>query len=93
VLLVTVDLPYPPPLAAHRPVRHGFAAALALEPEGHLEVSLEEGAATPYPDSLQSFEGNAAAAALLLLAALARPGEALVRLPLAERTLQVRKRA
>lgn len=93
VLLVTVDLPYPPPLAAHRPVRHGFAAALALVPDGQLEVSLEEGAATPFPDSLQTFEGNAAAAALSLLAALARPNEALVRLPLGERTLQVRKRA
>jgi hypothetical protein len=93
VLLVTVDLPYPPPLAAHRPVRHGFAAALALVPDGPLEVSLEQGTATPFPDPLQTFEGNAAAAALSLLAALARPGEALVRLPLAERTLQVRKRA
>jgi hypothetical protein len=93
VLLVTVDLPYPPPLAPHRPVRHGFAAALALVPEGHLEISLQEGAESPLPDSLKSFEGNAAAAALPLLAALGRPGEALVRLPLAERTLQVRKRA
>jgi hypothetical protein len=91
VLLVTVDLPYPPPLAPHRPVRHGFAAALALEPGAGLEVILDDGS----PDSLplRDFEGNAAAAALLLLAALARPGEALVRLPLAERTLQVRKRA
>jgi len=90
VLLVTVDLPYPPPLAPHRPVRHGFAAALALEPGAGLEVTLD-GAA---PDSLplKDFEGNAAAAALLLLAALARPGEALVRLPLTERSLQVRKR-
>ena len=92
MLLVAVDLPYPPPLAPHRPVRHGFAAALALEPGAGLEVSLDDGAA---PDSLplKDFEGNAAAAALPLLAALARPGEALVRLPLAERTLQVRKRA
>ena len=40
VLLVTVDLPYPPPLAPHRPVRHGFAAALALEPGAGLEVTL-----------------------------------------------------
>jgi hypothetical protein len=90
VLLVTVDLPYPPPLARHRPVRHGFAAALALEPGAGLEVTLD-GAA---PDSLplEDFEGNAAAAALLLLAALARPGDALVRLPLTERSLQVRKR-
>ena len=93
VLLVTVDLPYPAPLAPHRPVRHGFAAALALVPEDHLELSLEEGAASPLPDSLQSFDGNAAAAALVLLAALAQPGEALVRLPLAGRALQVRKRA
>ncbi len=91
VLLVTVDLPYPAPLAPHRPVRHGFAAALALEPGAGLEVILDDGASDPLP--LMDFEGNAAAAALLLLAALARPGEALVRLPLAERTLQVRKRA
>ena len=56
-----------------------------------MEVTLD-GAA---PDSLplKDFEGNAAAAALLLLAALARPGEALIRLPFAERTLQVRKHA
>jgi Beta-ketoacyl synthase, N-terminal domain len=93
VLLVAVDLPYPEPLAPHRPVRYGFAAALALVPEGHLDISLEEGVATRFPDSLQSFEGNAAAAAMLLLTALVRPGEALVRLPLAERTLQVHKRA
>jgi hypothetical protein len=91
VLLVTVDLPYPPPLASHRPVRHGFAAALALEPGPGLELTLDDAPADSLP--LRDFEGNAAAAALLLLAALARPGGALVRLPLAERTLQVRKRA
>lgn len=90
VLLVAVDLPYPPPLAPHRPVRYGLAAAFAFAPGAGLEVTL--GAADPDPAPLSEFEGNAAAAALLLLAALARPGEALVRLPLAERTLQVRKR-
>jgi hypothetical protein len=89
VLLVAVDLPYPPPLAPHRPMRHGLAAALALEPGTGLEVSIADGDATPVPVS--DFEGNAAAAALALLAALARPGEATVRLPLGERTLQVRK--
>ena len=92
VLLVAVDLPYPPPLAPHRPVRHGFAAALALEPGEGLEISLAGEMAIGFPDSLRDFKDNAAAACLPLLAALARPGEALVRLPFAERTLQVRKR-
>jgi hypothetical protein len=91
VLLVAVDLPYPPPLAEHRPVQHGLAAALALEPGKGLEISLQEGKPTPMPPELRSFEHNAAAACLPLLAALARPEEALVRLPLAGSTLQVRK--
>lgn len=90
VLLVAVDLPFPAPLAAHRPVRHGFAAALALEAGNEIELSLEgPGSVTPSP--LPQFEGNAAAACLPLLAALARPGAALVRLPLADCVLQVRK--
>jgi Beta-ketoacyl synthase, N-terminal domain len=92
VLLVAVDLPYPPPLAVHRPVRHGFAAALAFQRDPQLEVSVGDGKATPLPAGLESFEGNAAAASLPLLAALARPGDALVRLPLANGVLQVRKR-
>jgi hypothetical protein len=93
VLLITVDLPYPPPLAAHRPVRHGFAAALVLEPGTGLEISLDDNEATAEPTAppLRDFEGNASAACLPLLAALARPGEALVRLPFAERVLRVRK--
>ena len=91
VLLVVVDLPYPPPLAPHRPVRHGFAAALALEPGAALQISLDDG--TPSAPPFGDFQGNAAAACLPLLAALARPGEALVRLPFAERTLLVRKQA
>ena len=89
VLLMAVDLPYPPPLAPHRPVRHGFAAALVLEPGTGLEISLEGSEPTPPP--MGDFEGNASAACLPLLAALARPGEAMVRLPLAGRVLQVRK--
>jgi hypothetical protein len=89
VLLVAVDLPYPPPLAVHRPVRHGFAVALALEPGSALEVSVD--GAAPDPSPLKDFEGNAAAAALPLLAALACPGQAAVHLPLGERALQVRK--
>lgn len=89
VLLVAVDLPYPPPLAPHRPVRHGFAVALAMTPGAGLEIALGAGAPTP---GRAEFEGNAAAAALPLLAALARPGEAEVRLPMAPGTLQVRKR-
>jgi hypothetical protein len=44
------------------------------------------------PLALLDFEGNAAAACLPLLTALARAGEAMVHLPLGERTLQVRKR-
>jgi hypothetical protein len=91
VLLVAVDLPYPPPLAAHRPVRHGFAAALALAPGSALEISLENGAANASP--FEEFEGNAAAACLPLLAALARPGGAELRLPMAGSVLQVRKSA
>ena len=92
VLLVAVDLPYPPPLAAHRPVQHGFACALALEPGRGLEISRElNGAATPPPAGLENFEGNAAAACLPLLAALARPGDAIVRLPLGDAALEVRK--
>jgi hypothetical protein len=89
VLLIAVDLPYPPPLAAHRPVGHGFAAALALGPGAGLELSLDDGAPGALP--LEAFAGNAAAAALPLLAALARPGPATVRLPLGERALQVRR--
>lgn len=90
VLLVAVDLPYPPPLAVHRPVQYGFATALALEAGPGLEISLEtDGATTPLP--LHEFEGNAAAACLPLLAALARPGDAVVRLPLGDGALEVRK--
>jgi hypothetical protein len=44
------------------------------------------------PATLESFQGNAAAAGLPLLAALARPGAAEVRLPLGEGTLRVAKR-
>lgn len=91
VLLIAVDLPYPPALAVHRPSRHGMAAALVLEPGTALELSLEEGAPTPLP--LREFAGNATAWSLALLAALARPGGATVRLPLAEGVLEVRKRA
>jgi beta-ketoacyl synthase-like protein len=90
VLLIAVDLPYPPPLAVHRPVRHGFAAALVLEPGTGFEISLDGSEPTAPP--MRDFEGNASAACLPLLAALARPGEAVVRLPLAERTVLVRKR-
>ncbi|HEV3011238.1 MAG TPA: beta-ketoacyl synthase chain length factor [Burkholderiales bacterium] len=93
VLLVAVDLPYPAPLAVHRPVRHGFAAALALEAGPQLEISLGDGKPSSLPAGLESFGGNAAAACLPLLAALARPGGAVVRLPLAARVLQVRKSA
>jgi hypothetical protein len=91
VLLVAVDLPYPPPLAPHRPVRHGFAVAVALAPGDQLHVALDDGEPTPLP--LAEFAGNAAAACLPLLAALARPGPAEIRLPYAESVLRVRKPA
>jgi hypothetical protein len=91
VLLVAVDLPYPPPLAVHRPVRHAFAAALALEKGSTLEISLADGEPTALPAGLESFAGNAAAACLPLLAALARPASAALRLPLPAGMLQVRK--
>ena len=91
VLLVAVDLPYPAPLARLRPVRHGLAVALALAPGTGLEISLDDGAPSGLPAALREFEGNASAACLPLLAALARREEARVRLPFAERVLQVRK--
>lgn len=91
VLLVAVDLPYPPPLAVHRPVRHGFAVGLAFEPGNGLDISIVNDKATPLPPELESFAGNAAAACLPLLAALARPGSAVVRLPHGEGALQVTK--
>jgi hypothetical protein len=88
VLLIAADLPFPPPLDVHRPARYGFAVALALEPGTELDIRVEkDGAVTPSP--LPAFEGNAAAAALPLLAALARGGRATVRLPLAAGTLRV----
>ena len=90
VLLVAVDLPYPAPLARLRPVRHGLAVALALAPGAGLEISLEDGAPSGLPAALREFGGNASAACLPLLAALARREEARVRLPFAERVLQVR---
>ena len=90
VLLVAVDLPYPPPLAKHRPVRHGFACALALEPGAALQLSVNREKADALP--LAGFEGNAAAAALPLLALLAGSGET-VRLPLAEGALRISRRA
>jgi hypothetical protein len=65
--------------------------ALALEPGAALEISLCDGRPSALP--LGDFQGNAAAACLPLLAALARPGEALIRLPFAERALQVQKKA
>jgi hypothetical protein len=89
VLLVAVDLPYPPPLAAHRQVAHGFAAALALEAGKGLEISIVDGAPSPQP--LAAFQGNAAAAGLPLLAALARTGNADVRLPMGPSVLRIRK--
>ena len=91
VLLVAVDLPYPPPLAQHLPARNGFACALALEPGAALAISVGEEKPDPLP--LPGFEGNAAAAALPLLALLARAGEGKARLPLPDGALSVARRA
>jgi hypothetical protein len=54
---------------------------------------VRDGEVSALPAGLESFAGNAAAACLPLLAALARPGAALVRLPLPDGVLQVRKSA
>lgn len=91
VLLVAVDLPYPPPLARHRPVGQGFACALALELGAALAVCVREDKPDPLP--LGGFEGNAAAAALPLLALLARAGEGSVRLALPDGALCISRRA
>lgn len=88
VLLVAADLPYPSPLDVHHPVRHGFAAALALGAGTELDIGVEEDG-EPTPSPLAEFKGNAAAAALPLLAALARGRKTTVRLPLAAGTLRV----
>jgi len=77
VLLVAVDLPCPPPLLAHRPMRHGLAAALVLAPVSspalaRLELAIEPGGEPdPLPEGMQEFAGNSAAACLPLLQALA----------------------
>jgi hypothetical protein len=81
VLLCAVDLPCPAPLDACRPARHGLAAAVVLAPVGtgaraRLQIAVEPAAdpivaPDPLPAGMDEFAGNAAAACLPLLAALA----------------------
>ncbi len=80
VLLVTYDLPYPPPLHAARPVAQPFAAALLLAPEPRPEtlaccrITLTPGppAAAPFPAALRGdLESNPAGRSLALLSAIA----------------------
>jgi hypothetical protein len=81
VLLVTYDLPYPPPLRAARPVAQPFAVALLLAPEprpGTLaccRITLSPGtsAAAPFPAALRGdLESNPAGRSLGLLSMIAR---------------------
>jgi hypothetical protein len=80
VLLCAVDLPFPEPLQALRPARHGLAAALVVDPAvadvpARLCVDIEPGhEPDPLPAGLEAFAGNAAAACLPLLARLAGAG-------------------
>jgi hypothetical protein len=80
VLVCAVDLPFPEPLQAVRPVRHGFAAALVIDPDAsgsraRLRLAIEPAQKPdPLPAGTEAFAGNAAAACLPLLARLADSG-------------------
>jgi hypothetical protein len=80
VLLCAVDLPFPEPLQALRPVRQGFAAALVIDPgasgsRARLRLAIEPAQKPdPLPAGMEAFAGNAAAACLPLLASLAGTG-------------------
>lgn len=91
VLLVTYDLPSPPPLDAARPLQGGFAAALLLtrtpapnnlaQLDIALSNDLSEGATSMDDPRLETLRnGNQAARSLPLLAAIARQCGTLVRL-------------
>ena len=79
VLLVSYDLPYPPPLYAVRPVAEPFAVALVLAPEAHpgtlacCRITMGPEAAThaPLPAVLQDLASNPAAQSLPLLESIA----------------------
>lgn len=85
VLLIAFDLPFPPPLAAVRPVDNGFAAAILMTPGAgsnslaQWRIELRSGnAAAPLPKLAlppkleRALRSNPAARALPLLVALAR---------------------
>jgi hypothetical protein len=91
VLIVTYDLPPPPPLYAARPLRGGFAAALLLtrtpapcnlaQLDLTLSNDLSEDATSMDDARLEALRrGNHAARSLPLLAAIARQCATLVRL-------------
>ena len=89
VLLVSYDLPYPPPLYAARPVAEPFAVALVLAPEAHAgtltccRITMGPEAAThaPFPAALQVLASNPAAQALPMLESIAHGRCEPVRLP------------
>lgn len=90
VLLVAYDLPFPDDAPIDTPARCAFACALLLAPSGEVaagpgvleDVCIDAGAAQPLQAAFQAqFDGNAAAAALPLLAALARGHATTVTLP------------
>ncbi|HVY16327.1 MAG TPA: beta-ketoacyl synthase chain length factor [Rhodopila sp.] len=98
VLLVAYDLPYPPPLAALRPIVGGFGVALVLSRTAsqrtlaRLRIGLSDtGDETPCADpALDTLRlGNPAARALPLLIALGRKSAQSVRLGLSRGGLQV----
>jgi len=89
VLLVSYDLPYPPPLYAVRPVAEPFAVALVLAPETHpgtlaccrITMGPEAMTHAPLPAELQALASNPAAQSLPLLESIARERGDPVRLP------------
>lgn len=90
VLLVACDCPFPPPLAAKRPVVAPFACALLLDPDAHAEgiVRVEmaqagNGSETSleHPELEALRRGNPAARALPLLQLVARSEAGSVVLP------------
>lgn len=88
VLVIACDLPYPAPLSALWPMRHPFAVAMLLVEASQgdgptLNIGLRSGDSAPdWPTALpQDLADNPAAAALPLLALLARNAPGKVVLP------------